>query len=71
MLVIIKLKKTLNIDVFFADTYASWQRGTNEDTNGLLREFYPKRFDFSTITQNEIDVVVNIINNIPLQVSWI
>ena len=44
-------------------SYASWQRGTNENTNGLLREFYPKRFDFSTITQNELDVVVNIINN--------
>ena len=48
-----------------ADPYASWQIGTNENTNGLLREFYPKRFDFSTITQNELDVVVNIINNRP------
>ena len=38
---------------------------TNENTNGLLREFYPKRFDFSTITQNDLDVVVNIINNRP------
>nr|WP_317331807.1 hypothetical protein [uncultured Romboutsia sp.] len=38
---------------------------TYENTNGLLREFYPKKFDFSTITQNELDVVVNIINNRP------
>ena len=60
-----EIEKRLNIDVYFADPYSSWQRGTNENTNGLLREFYPKRFDFSTITQNELDVVVNIINNRP------
>ena len=60
-----EIEKTLNIDVYFADPYASWQRGTNENTNGLLREFYPKKFDFSTITQNKLDVVVNIINNRP------
>ena len=60
-----EIEKRLNIDVYFADPYASWQRGTNENTNGLVREFYPKRFDFSTITQNELDVVVNIINNRP------
>ena len=60
-----EIENRLNIDVYFADPYSSWQRGTNENTNGLLREFYPKRFDFSTITQNELDVVVNIINNRP------
>ena len=60
-----EIEKTLNIDVYFAGPYASWQRGTNENTNGLLREFYPKKFDFSTITQNKLDVVVNIINNRP------
>ncbi|MCI6668746.1 IS30 family transposase [Romboutsia timonensis] len=58
-----EIEKILNINVYFADPYASWKRGTNENTNGLLREFYPKRFDFSTITQNELDVVVNTINN--------
>ena len=60
-----EIEKTLNIDVYFAGPYASWHRGTNENTNGLLREFYPKKFDFSTITQNKLDVVVNIINNRP------
>ena len=60
-----EIEKRLNIDVYFADPYASWQIGTNENTNVLLRQFYPKIFDFSTITQNKLDVVVNIINNRP------
>ena len=58
-----EIENRLNIDVYFADPYSSWQRGTNENTNGLIREFYPKKFDFATITQNELDIVVNIINN--------
>ena len=66
-----EIKKGLNIDVYFADSYASWQRGTNENINGLLIEFYPKIFDFCTIAQNELDVVVNIINNRPSQISWV
>ena len=59
------IENTLNIDVFFTDAYSSWQRGTNENTNELLREFYPKKFDFATIIQSELDSVVYIINNRP------
>ena len=54
-----EIEKTLNIYVYFTDPYASWQRGKNENTNGLLRDFYPKRFGFSTITQNKLDVIIN------------
>ena len=60
-----EMEKILNIDVYFADPYSSWQRGTNENTNGLSREFYPKKFNFSMITQDELDIVVKIINNRP------
>lgn len=60
-----EMEKELDIDVYFADAYASWQRGTNENTNGLLREFYPKKFDFATITQDELDSCVKLINNRP------
>ncbi len=57
----VDIENTLNIDVYFADAYASWQRGTNENTNGLLREFYPKKFDFSSISQQELDHIVTVI----------
>lgn len=61
----LELEQNLNVDVFFADPYSSWQRGTNENTNGLIREFFPKKFDFSTITQDDVDIVENILNNRP------
>ncbi len=60
-----ELEENLNVEVFFADPYSSWQRGTNENTNGLIREFFPKKFDFSTITQDDVDIVENILNNRP------
>ena len=61
----LELEDKLNLDVYFADAYSSWQRGTNENTNGLIREFFPKKFDFSTINQDDVDIVENILNNRP------
>ncbi|WP_312037163.1 IS30 family transposase [Clostridium neonatale] len=55
------LESTLKVNVYFADPYSSWQRGAN----GLIRKFFPKKFDFSTITQENVDIVENILNNIP------
>lgn len=60
-----QIEKNLNVTVYFADTHAPWQRGLNENTNGLLRFFYPKGTDFTKITQEELDEVVNLINNRP------
>ena len=59
------LESDLKVNVYFADPYSSWQRGTNENTNGLIREFFPKKFDFSTITQKEVDIVEWYLNNRP------
>ena len=63
-----KLEKRLNMDIYFADPYCSWQRGTNENTNGLIRRYFPKKTDFSTITDNELQEVVNKINSRPRKI---
>lgn len=60
-----ELTATLGLNVYFADPYSSWQRGTNENTNGLLRRYLPKRTDFTDLTQEELDDIVEEINNRP------
>jgi len=57
--------KALDIDFYFAKPYHSWQRGTNENLNGLLRQYFPKGMDFSPITKAQISEVENILNNRP------
>jgi len=49
----------------FAHPYASWERGLNENTNGLIRQYFPKKRDFKTITQKEINRVMDKLNNRP------
>lgn len=60
-----ELTARLGLDVYFADPYSSWQRGTNEYHNGLLRRYLPKKTDFTTLTQDELDDIVEEINNKP------
>ena len=60
-----RIEDRLGIKVYFADPYAPWQRGTNENTNGLLREFFPKGTDFKTVSHHEVARVVRILNNRP------
>lgn len=55
----------LNADFFFADPYSSWQRGTNENTNGLVRQYFPKKTDFSTIPDSDVEHVTDRLNNRP------
>lgn len=59
------LQATLGLRVYFASPYAAWERGTNENTNGLLRDYFPKRTDFSTITAQHLAQVVEELNNRP------
>jgi len=67
-----KLAKTLELNTYFTDKHSPWQRPTNENTNGLIREFYPKKFDFSTITQEDVDKVADLINNRPRKcLGWL
>ena len=60
-----ELEKELNTKVYFAEPHKPWQRGTNENTNDLLRFFFKKGFDFRTITQADVDAVVDLINSRP------
>jgi len=53
------------IKTYFADPYSSWQRGSNEYHNGLLRRYFPKGTDFTKVTQEDIDDCVKEINNRP------
>ena len=59
------LEKNLNAEVYFAEPHKPWQRGTNENTNDLLRFFFKKGFDFHSITQADVDFVVALINSRP------
>lgn len=60
-----KLTRRLGLEVYFADPYASWQRGTNENTNGLLRQYFPKGTDFTQVSHHEVARVEQSLNNRP------
>lgn len=60
-----ELAEATNMKVFFCAPYSPWQRGTNENTNGLLRQFFPKGFSFSDITSEQLAQIVDLINNRP------
>jgi len=54
-----------DVDIYFAKPYKSWQRGLNEHTNGLIREYFPKGTDFNNISDMEVMIVQNKLNNRP------
>ena len=55
----------LSAKFYFAHPYSSWERGLNENTNGLVRQYFPKKTDFSKITDRQIERVVERLNNRP------
>ena len=59
------IAQALSADFYFAHPYASWERGLNENTNGLVRQYFPKRRDFTTITETEVRMVMDKLNNRP------
>ena len=66
------IEKELKCQVYFCDTFCAWQKGSNENSNGLLREFFPKGYNLSRYTQIYIDKKVALINNRPRKCNnWI
>lgn len=59
------IERFTKMTIYFAYPYHSWERGTNENTNGLLRQFFPKKFSLKDITQEDIEKIVKLINNRP------
>ena len=55
----------LETDVYFAHPYASWERGTNENTNGLIRQYFPKSRDLTTVADDEIKIAMDTLNHRP------
>lgn len=59
------IEHTLDLKVYFADVHAPWQRGSNENVNGLLRFFFPRGTDFTKVSDAQLDAVLELINNRP------
>jgi len=57
--------KKLQADTFFARPYSAWQRGLNEHTNGLVRQYFPKSTDFTTVSADDVQKVEELLNNRP------
>jgi IS30 family transposase len=57
--------EALKIDYFFAHPFSAWERGTNENTNGLIRQYFPKHSAFNTITQDDVAAVMAKLNSRP------
>ena len=66
-----RLTERTGVAVFFADPHSPWQRGSNENTNGLLRQYFPKRSEIAHYTQADLDAVAAELNERPRQtLGW-
>jgi transposase, IS30 family len=60
-----QIAETLDLKFYFAHPYAAWERGNNENTNGLLRQCFPKKSDFTSVSNKEVHLVVSKLNSRP------
>jgi len=67
-----RIEKTLQTTIYFADAHSPWQRGSNENVNGLIRFFFPKGTDFTTVHPLEVRRALSLINNRPRKcLGWL
>lgn len=67
-----RTEKQLNLTIYFAHPYRASERGRNENTNGLIRDFLPKGTDFKTISDNDILIIESLLNNRPRKrLGWL
>ena len=60
--------KNTKIKVYFTHPYSPWERPTNENTNGLIRDYFPKGTDFNLITKKQLEAVQNQLNGRPRKI---
>lgn len=63
-----KIAAALKVDIYFANPYCSWERGLNENSNGLLRQYFPKGMELTGVTQEQVQWAVNRLNHRPRKV---
>jgi transposase, IS30 family len=59
------IAEALEARVYFAHPYASWERGLNENTNGLVRQYFPKKYHFARITDKDVQQMEDLLNDRP------
>ena len=60
-----RIAQELGLDFFFAHPYAAWERGTNENMNGLVRQYIPKNRELTSVTNDELEVIMTKLNHRP------
>jgi len=59
------IEEAMDVSIYFATPYHSWERGTNENTNGLVRQYLPKRISMKDLTQARCNAIASALNNRP------